>query len=491
MILDESDVIEYKSSKTSLSKSLFESISSFANTKGGIIFLGVGEKMDTKGKKHYPVEGIDNPQRQEEILSQQLTDPNVLSYNSVESFVIQGTPSGKSFIKISVAEAPDNKKPVLVRIKDSKVMVPFIRVGSSDKIAKDEELKSLIRHQSDELDVDVLCNYSVDDLDKTSINDYRRRVEANPKFEHYQSFSLTEFLEKIGVIATDRKSGQVGITAGGLLFFGKSFPLLQNFPHFQMDLFDRRSDERWRNRISTFNDDLNVYQFFVRSYDYLQSIPENPFILDEKQARIEVGDLLKVALREALLNVVMHSDYFSEEHEVIDVFWDYFDFSNAGTMKIPIENFFTTNDSKTRNPVISKLLKLMGFGELAGTGGEQIFHAAQKANFKLPSIESDSEKTVLRIWAIDFVAAADLDEHEAVILRLLTKETLPISRKEIIEKTDLSVYYVREALNSLMNKGYIETLGNKRSTQYRIKQSLEQQIATIKQLASDLKFKNY
>lgn len=488
MILDESGFIEYKSSKTNLSKSLWDSISAFANTKGGTIFLGITEKIDAQGKKIYPIEGIDNPQVQEEKLSQQVADQNMLSYNSVEFFGIETTPSGKSFIKIVVAEAPDSKKPVFIKGKDSKV-VAFVRVGSGDKIAKDEELKALIRNQSNELDVGVLNNYSIDDLDKNSIIDYRRRVESNPKFEHYQEFSLEEFLDNVGVIATNRDSGLKGITIGGLLFFGKHFAILQKFPHFQMDLFDRRSDERWLNRISTFNDDLNVYQFFMQSYDYLQGIPKSPFMLDENQARIEVGGLLRVALREALLNVIMHSDYFSEEHATINIFWDYFDFVNAGTMKIPIENFFTTNDSKTRNPVISKLLKLMGFGELAGTGGEQIFNAARRAKLKLPAIESNLEKTKLRIWTIDFIDAAhDLNEYESVVLKLLTKTMLPISGKEIREKTGLSVYYARESLNSLIEKGYVEIIGNKRSTRYQLKQSLEQQIASIKQLASDLKF---
>ena len=369
-------------------------------------------------------------------------------------------------------------------------MTPYIRVGSADIIAKDEVLKSLIRNQSEELDVEVLKNYSVDDLDEISINDYRRRVEANPKFKHYQDFSLTNFLERVGVIATDRDSGLIGITVGGLLFFGRNFAILQKFPHFQMDLFDKRSDERWRNRISTFNDDLNVYQFFIQSYDYLQNIPENPFMLDDNQARIEVGGLMKVALREALLNLIMHSDYFSEEHEVIDIYWDYFDFINAGTMKIPVENFFTTNDSKTRNPVISKLLRLLGFGELAGTGGEQIFNTAVKANFKLPAINSDSETTYLRIWTVDFAAAENLSENETMVLKVLTKSRLPLSSKQVREKTGLSVYYAREALNSLIEKSYIETLGNRRSTSYKIKQSWDQQIASIKQLVSDLKFKN-
>lgn len=148
--------------------------------------------------------------------------------------------------------------------------------------------------------------------------------------------------------------------------------------------------------------------------------------------------------------------YFSEEHEVIDIYWDYFDFVNAGAMKIPIENFFTTNASKTRNPA---------------------------------AINSDSEKNYLRIWSVDFADAADnLSKNETIILKVLTKSKMPISSKQVREKTGLSIYYAREALNSLIEKDYIETLGNRRSTLYKIKQSLEQKIASIKQLVYDLKF---
>ena len=91
---------------------------------------------------------------------------------------------------------------------------------------------------------------------------------------------------------------------------------------------------------------------------------------------------------------------------------------------------------------------------------------------------------------MDFAAAENLSENETMVLKVLTKSRLPLSSKQVREKTGLSVYYAREALNSLIEKSYIETLGNRRSTSYKIKQSWDQQIASIKQLVSDLKFKN-
>ncbi|MGX6962769.1 RNA-binding domain-containing protein [Vagococcus xieshaowenii] len=489
MVQDESKYIEYKESKTNLSKSLFESYSAFANTSGGIIYLGVTEELDHKGNRSYPIIGIDNPQIQEEQLTAKFNDPNVVTYNSVEEISIKTTNHGKKFIEIIVNEAPRDKKPVEVVDNKSKTMRAFIREGSRDKLARGEIYQALIRDKSDNLDRDVLRNCTIDDLDMQSINEYRLRVQSRPKFASYQEYSIEEFLERIGVIAKAYNcDGEKGITAGGLLFFGKTTAIIQNFPNFQLDLFDRRSDKRWRNRISTVSDDLNLYYFFIKSMDYLQNLPEDQFELGKDQSRLEIGESMRVALREALINLIMHADYYSEEHSIVNVYWDYYDFINGGSMKIPKEDFFTTNESKTRNPIISKLLVFMGYGERGGTGGEQIFAAARYGKFRFPEIDTDIEKTHLRIWSVDFAdSIEEIDDHEKMILKLLTKEGEELSKKEIQRITNLSRYYVTKALDTLIKKGYVLETGAGRSTKHIVNRTLEQQVATIKQQAADLR----
>lgn len=489
MVQDESKYIEYKESKANLSHSLFESYSAFANTSGGIICLGISEELDSKGCRVYPVTGIDNPQIQEEQLSAKFSDTNMVTYNSVEEISIKTTNQGKKYIEIIVNEAPRDKKPVEVVDRKSKSMRAYIREGSSDRLAKGEIYQALIRDKSDILDREVLKNYTLEDLDMRSINEYRLRVQARPKYASYQDYKTEEFLERIGVIAKAYNSdGEKGITAGGLLFFGNPAAIVQNFPNFQLDLFDRRSDTRWRNRISTVSDDLNVYNFFIKSMDYLQNVPEERFELGSDQSRLELGESMRVALREALINLIMHADYYSEEHSVIDIYWDYYDFVNGGSMKISKEDFFTTNESKTRNPIISKLLVLMGFGERGGTGGEQIFAAAKYGRFRFPEIDTDIEKTCLRIWLVDFAESIEgINENEKIVLKLLTKEGIALSKKEIQIKTDLSRYYVTTALDTLIKKEYVLETGAGRSTKHILNRTLEQKVAAIKQQAADLR----
>lgn len=489
MIQDESKYLEYKESKATLSKSLFESYSAFANTSGGVICLGVGEELDEKGGKLYPILGIDNPQKQEEILELRFNDTNFVTYNSVEEITIKTTENGKKYIEIIVNEAPKEKKPVEIQDKKSKVMRAYIREGSSDKVARGETYQALIRDQRDSLDRDVLRNCTIDDLDIQSVNDYRVEVQKRPKFFTYREYDLEEFLERIGVIAKDYSGdGRKGITAGGLLFFGKPTAIAQNFPNFQLDLFDKRSDKRWRNRISTVSDDLNVYNFFVKSMNYLQNLPEDDFKLGKDQVRIESGESIRIALREALVNLVMHADYYSEEHGIINIYWDYYDFINGGTMKIAKEDFFTTNESKTRNTIISKLLIFIGFGERGGTGGEQIFAAAKHGKFRFPEINTDIQKTKLRIWTVDFAESIEgIDENEKQVLKALSKIDGSLSKKELQAETGLSRHYATKSLEKLITADYVLEEGAGRSTRYRLNRTLEQEVATIKQRAADLR----
>lgn len=225
-------------------------------------------------------------------------------------------------------------------------------------------------------------------------------------------------------------------------------------------MFDHRTRDRemrWQHRISSISDNINVFNFFIKTYEYLQNLPLNMFKVDEKLERIEVGEFMKTALREALINVIMHADYFSEDHEIINVFWDYIDFENGGSMKVSRQDFFTTTTSKVRNPVISKLLIFMNFGERAGTGGEQIAYSAKKSQFKFPELISNYQKTKLRIWMIDFAdSLTDLNPDEATILKLLKKNHTPITAADIRRVTGISYYYTREAINGLIEKNMLK-----------------------------------
>ena len=78
--LKEKHTFELKKAKNSLSKSFWETYSSFSNTKGGFIILGVEE-----GQTENIITGVNNPEEMVSDLWNQLSNPNKISYNSLNN----------------------------------------------------------------------------------------------------------------------------------------------------------------------------------------------------------------------------------------------------------------------------------------------------------------------------------------------------------------------------------------------------------------------
>lgn len=83
----------------------------------------------------------------------------------------------------------------------------------------------------------------------------------------YEKMDDKEFLINMGGYAVDRRRDMEGVTVAGLLMFGKSVPLHQNFPNFRVDYLDLigidpGDSKKWNDRLT---DDGrwvdNIYNF--------------------------------------------------------------------------------------------------------------------------------------------------------------------------------------------------------------------------------------
>lgn len=139
--------------------------------------------------------------------------------------------------------------------------IPYIRKGSIDKKAIDEDYRILATNASDDLDTKIMKNYWIDDLNYETVQEYGRILTSRVEYKKYSNLSEEDFLRRIGVISKDYEvSGKEGITLGSLLFFGKNNAIIQSVPHFQLDYFDQTSlTDRWNTRVSSVMQDLNIF----------------------------------------------------------------------------------------------------------------------------------------------------------------------------------------------------------------------------------------
>ena len=92
-----------------------------------------------------------------------------------------------------------------------------------------------------------------------------------------------------------------------------------------------------------------------------------PFQLDKDAVRRGETHVHE-ALREALVNTLIHADHQSTRPIVVTKFPNYFLFSNPGRLRISVQQLYQGGISDPRNPNLQKMFQMLGLGEKAGSG---------------------------------------------------------------------------------------------------------------------------
>lgn len=114
-----------------------------------------------------------------------------------------------------------------------------------------------------------------------------------------------------------------------------------------------------------------------------------PFMLQNNE-RIDDTPVHK-AIREAFVNLIIHADYFVDSGtlKIIKVANGY-QFTNPGTLKLPIDEIFKGGNSKPRNPRMQTMLRMVGFGDNAGSGFPTILNVWKKGRWIEPQLLEDT-----------------------------------------------------------------------------------------------------
>ena len=450
-----------------LPNSFWESYSSFCNTSGGLIILGVAEE--------YPQNKIIGTANSEKILSNlwnQLSNTNKVSFRSINNNDVHTyNIDVKSIITIYVNEAAENMKPVYI---GGKLENTWIRTGDGDRRATKEELSAFMRNAQPVQDTIEADGFSMDDLDLDSVITYKERVSKRYPQKRYIEMDNMDFLLEIGACSKERSSGAFKIKKGTILFLGKVNSIKELFPHYHLDFFNRRGNNpRWSDRVSDDEPsdyEMNIYNFYNIVYEKMRLLLQESFALDQYQLRMPISDFDET-IRECLVNCLAHADYIQGYPSIkIDVYDGWFSFVNPGKMLVSTEKFLTGGDSRPRNEIIMKLFRLLGASERQGFGGPLIYKTAIKNEFRRPEVITDIEHTELKVWNIDLADSyPDLNDDEKNVLRYISKSGVPQSVNSIRSALKMTEYKVRISISLLEERSLITKIGNGPSTKYKIK----------------------
>ncbi len=449
----ESDRLEFNSSRRGLSKDFWPTYSAFANTFGGTIVLGVDDST------REPI-GVEDPEKLVKEMWDLLNDGrkvnvNLLSPKDVEVIEV----SGKDLVVVNVPRAERRKRPVY--INGSMENGTYKRNGEGDYHCSIPELKNMLRDSSDSSqDSEILTGVDILDLDEQTISSFRERLSKRNPSHPWNDRSDEDFLRLVGAISKDG-AGIYHPTVAGILMFGYDYSIMAVFPNYHLDYLEfLDGGKEWSYRISTGTGEFtgNIYSFITAVSNRISLNSGKPKELDGI-TRIDDTKTIR-AQRELLVNALVNADYHGLKGIRAELRPNGFMVRNPGGLRIPLNEMFDGGVSDPRNPHISVMLSLIGLSECAGSGVSDIVATCSKIGIPYPAYSetSDPETVTVNLSLTAWSERKDLDEAILTMMR----QNPSVSLDSIAQSLGMEKNKLVRTVNSLKENGKVERIGGTR-----------------------------
>lgn len=390
---------EMKSAKAEVPKDVWETVSAFSNTSGGWLLFGVKQI----GKK-FEVQGVTNPEKIEQDFLNTIRGGklNVFVPTRQEKHTIEGNTVLAFYVPAS------KKKPVYY----NSLANTFIRRGSSDQRATREEIDSMYRDQTFGTKTsEVAKGTSRADINDASLSRYRDYMSRFNPSVSYNRYNESDFLQKLRIIEGEQ------CTLGGLLFLGNRDAIERFFPDFRIDLLEvpgtsyTDATVRYTFRLDEYD---NLWEYYFECIARLRSKVDVKYTMGDEGFATDVSPGFD-ALREALVNMLMHCDHFSPACPRIRVFTNHIEFYNPGGMPKPIEELKGKDISLPRNPIITKLFRVVKLAENAGYGLDNMEFNWKAYNDTTPVFDVDFDSVIVSFMLAEKKFDSKIDKYSTFI----------------------------------------------------------------------------
>lgn len=345
---------EVKSCSGGATKDIASTLSGFANGGGGVLICGLDER-----KCFAPAEGFDVSRIQDaiaHICSDELTPP---LRPVMDVLMFEGAP----VLVVSVEELRPKDKPCYVT-RQGRYSGSFIRTGDGDRHLSAYEVDRLLEEREQpRYDRELVREATLDDLDEELLV----RVISREKAVHPRNFGQLgrdEALVKLGIAGRD-EAGVLRPTLAGLIALGvypqEFFPALTiTFTNY----YALHRGEKAPDGRRFLDTQTCVGSAPVMVEEAISAILRNTRTgaRIEGAYRYDVPDYPLDAVREVLVNAIMHRDYSHEAQGTpiyLELFPDRMEVSNPGGLfgVVTLDTLGTEAMGSRRNPRLAALLE--------------------------------------------------------------------------------------------------------------------------------------
>jgi ATP-dependent DNA helicase RecG len=481
--LSESEELEFKlaqgkDGRGKLPDDFWPTYSAMANTRGGYVVLGVKEK-----KGLLSIAGIlDVNTVQKQLFdianNKAKVNLNLLTNKDVQQINI----NNKFLLVVKIPAAKREHKPIYLNNQPMKET--YIRLHEGDQHCNEEQVKRMMAEQVESCrDDKILSGYNFDDIDLDSLKAYKNLFAAAKPQHLWLELELFEMFKKLGGWRKDRASGEEGVTLAGILMFGTWDAIQEAMPNYFVDYRERdeANTERWVDRLYPDGSwSGNIFDFYRRTYRKLTTELKVPFELQDG-VRLDESKAHE-AIREALVNTLVHADYTGRSSILIVKRPDLYGFRNPGLMRVPPELAVKGGESDCRNRRMHQMFLMIGAGERAGSGVPKIYSGWKWANWRTPKLyekQLPSEQTLLELSTVSLIPKEitellgslfgdsfySLDELEQMIVTTAAIEGW-VNHERSCQLTSKHSRDVTLALPRLVDKGFLVSSGEKKDKSY-------------------------
>jgi len=418
---------------------LFKTLSAFSNTNGGVVFVGVSDKKEIIG---YRCSNADLKELSDTIVNKLAIHPVIEPVGC----------DGKTILRIDV--------------KKSKIPVAYegryyTRVGNTTRLMDTEELKEFLISgiEWDSLSSDR----GLTDIDEETVWLFVRLAKSAGRLPGADEREpVVAILTRLGLMTGDQ------LTNAAFLLFGKKQESYLSDAVLRIGRFKDEATiigDRWiaGNLFHQLSEGEEALRNFINvRYEISGETPE----------RKEHWDYPLPALREALMNALVHRDYFKKNEQIlIKIYDNAIWFHNPGGLPkgLSIEQLKARPQSIPRNPLIARIFYLAGYIERYGSGIQRILTSFEDAGLPEPEFQTDAWSLTLTmqkdIFTPGYLAQLGLNERQRLALSYVL-ERGEITNSALQQLASVSRRTAAYDLSHLVKTGILELQGTRKAARY-------------------------
>ncbi len=466
--------VEAKRAETKLPKSVRETLSAFANTNGGVLILGLDET------RRFEATGVRDPAKLEADLASMCSEnlePPLRPLIGTHRF------EGADLVVAEIPELPPGSKPAYNR-GTGMTQGSFIRVADGDRKLSPYEVQLMVANRGQPRDDEQpVPGTTVANLDGTLTGTFLSRLRRH-RGRAFANLDDASALRRAKILVGDE------LSLAGLLSLGEYpqefFPqLMLTFVHYPTQSGpDPRSGTRFIDNVAA---EGPIPAIVDEALVALRRNMKRRSTI-RGAGRAETWEYPETALREAVVNALVHRDYSGPSHGTqvqVEMYPDRLVIRNPGGLygSVREENLGVEGTSSARNATLLKILEdtpLPGSDrpicENRGSGIPAMLAAMRDAKLSPPRFADDistfsatfPNHTLMGDGAVQWIAS--LREHGLTdsqchgLAMLFHGETL--NNQAYRNANNLDSRVATEELGDLVARGLLVPTGGRRYAHY-------------------------